>query len=112
MHSFLPRAVHVLGCADLLQCTFLIKFVLKTALQTIEEKGNRAVRRLRRQKLANGHPFMINTRELVGYQCYLEYPDGSIHLVELKPPTDQFIILQVLTSAEANQLRKKYHLQD
>jgi hydrogenase maturation factor HypF (carbamoyltransferase family) len=52
-----------------------------TALQIIEKKGNDAVRRLRLQKLRSGHPFMINSNDLESYQCYLEYPDGSIKLV-------------------------------
>lgn len=44
----------------------------------MERTGNAAVKKLRITKLRNGHPFMINSEDLPGYQCYLEYPDGSI----------------------------------
>ena len=55
-----------------------------TALQTIEQIGNKAVQKLRLQKLRSGHPFMINSKELEPNQCFLEYPDGTIQLVYLK----------------------------
>jgi hypothetical protein len=83
-----------------------------TALQTLEEKGNKAIRRLRKQKFANGHPFMINSKDLKRYQCYLEYPDGSIYLVELIPSTKEFTTIRQLTPVEAEFLRKKYRLEN
>jgi len=55
-----------------------------TALQIIEKVGNEAVQKLRLRKLRDGHPFMINSKDLRSNQCYLEYPDGSIQLVFLK----------------------------
>ena len=59
-----------------------------TTLTRMEEKGTAAVRKLRIQKLLNGHPFMINSKELISNQGYLEYPDGTIKLVSItyKPP--------------------------
>jgi hypothetical protein len=83
-----------------------------TALQTLEEKGNKAIRRLRKQKFANGHPFMINSKDLKRYQCYLEYPNGSIYLVELIPSTKEFTTIRQLTPVEADFLRKKYRLEN
>jgi hypothetical protein len=80
-----------------------------TALQTIEEKGNDGVRKLRLQKLAKGHPFMINSRDLPENQCYLEYPNGDIKLVSLKKEGKEFVIIQLLSPAEAQALRKRYH---
>lgn len=79
-----------------------------TDLQTIEKKGNEAVKKLRSQKLADGHPFMINSKDLEDYQCYLEYPDGSIKLVYLIKSATAFTVLRTLSSAEAQDLRKKY----
>lgn len=83
-----------------------------TALQVIEEKGNKAIRRLRKQKFAQGHPFMINARDLQRYQCYLEFPDGLINLVELTPSTQAFTTIRQLTPVEADFLRKKYRLEE
>jgi len=83
-----------------------------TALQVIEEKGNKAIRKLRKQKFANGHPFMINSKDLKRYQCYLEHPDGSIYLVELIPSTQEFTTIRQLSSIEADFLRKKFRLED
>jgi hypothetical protein len=83
-----------------------------TALQVIEEKGNKAIRRLRKQKFANGHPFMINSRDLKRYQCYLEYSNGLIYLAELIPSTQEFTTVRELTPIEADFLRKKYRLED
>lgn len=79
-----------------------------TALQTIEKIGNEAVQELRLQKLRNGHPFMINSKELESNQCYLEYPDGKIQLVFLKNAAREFTIIRALSLAEAEALRKKY----
>ena len=83
-----------------------------TALQIIEEKGNKAIRRLRKQKFAHGHPFMINARDLKSYQCYLEYSNGVIYLVELTPSTQAFTTIRELTLVEADFLRKKYRLEE
>jgi hypothetical protein len=79
-------------------------------IKTIEEKGSEAVRKMRRQKLSNGHPFMINSRELVSSQCYLEYPDGIIKLVLHHKSARNFTVIRELTELEANLLRKRYNL--
>jgi hypothetical protein len=79
-----------------------------TALQTIEQIGNQAVKKLRLQKLRNGHPFMINSKELPPNHCYLEYPDGIIQLAYLKNAAKEFTILHVLSFPEEESLRGKY----
>ncbi|MBN9381108.1 MAG: hypothetical protein J0H74_10095 [Chitinophagaceae bacterium] len=79
-----------------------------TALQTIEKMGNEAVQKLRLQKLANGRPFMINSKDLETNQCYLEYPDGKIQLVFLKNAAKEFTVIRTLSSVEEHSLRKKY----
>jgi len=55
---------------------------------------------------------MINSKDLKRYQCYLEYPDGSIFLVELTPSTQEFTTVRQLSSIEADFLRKKFRLED
>lgn len=80
-----------------------------TALQTIEQIGNEAVKKLRLQKLNNGRPFMINADELPSDHCYLEYPDGTIKLVWLKAGARDFTVIRTLSSKEEQTLRKKYN---
>ena len=81
-------------------------------LKKIEITGTAAVKRLRIKKLQSGYPFMINSRELPGNQCYLEYPDGSIKLVTIKKSSRDFTIIRELTQQEKKTLRAKYKLLD
>jgi hypothetical protein len=73
-------------------------------------QGTLAVKQLRQKKLLNGLPFMINTRELPRGQCYLEYPGGTIKLVELAESYQDFHVIRELTKGEAYTLRLRYHL--
>ncbi len=68
-------------------------------------RGTNAVRKLREQKLRQGLPFMINTKELASTQCYLEYPDGSITLATIANSTSDLNVVRILSRAEANRLR-------
>jgi hypothetical protein len=72
--------------------------------------GTEAVKRLRLHKLHNGVPFMINSKELPGNQCYLEYPNGIIKLVKLLQGEMDFTVLQVLSPNESTEVRRKFHL--
>ena len=81
-------------------------------LQSIEAKGTAAVKRLRRQKLASGIPFMINDTNLPSGQCYLEYPNGSIQLVTLSTDAKNFDEVRELSEQESILLRMKYGLSD
>ena len=81
-----------------------------STLQNIERKGTAAVKRLRRQKLAKGLPFMINSKELPSHQCYLEYPDGSIQLVALAENKQDFDLIRQLSTQESTQLRIRFKL--
>jgi len=81
-----------------------------TALQIIENIGNRAVQKLRIQKLRSGHPFMVNSKDLEPNQCYLEYPDGSIQLVFLKNAAKEFTVIRTLSPSEELSLRSRYGL--
>ena len=80
-----------------------------TALQNIEQIGSEAVKKLRLQKLRNGHPFMINSKDLPSDQCYLEFPDGSIKLVQLKNSAKDFTILRTLLTDEEQKIRQEYN---
>ena len=79
-----------------------------TELKSIENRGTEAVRKLRRQKLAKGLPFMINSRELTTNQCYLEYPNGLIKLVRIAKSTRDFDVIRELSQSEAQVLRNRY----
>jgi hypothetical protein len=81
-------------------------------LQNIEKKGTAAVKRLRSQKLAKGLPFMINSKELPSYQCYLEYPSGIIQLVTLSKNARDFDVIRELSIPESKRLRSKLKLAD
>jgi hypothetical protein len=83
-----------------------------TDFQQIEEKGNRAVRKLRKKKLSQGHPFMINSRELASNQAYLEFPSGSICLVCLEQKAKDFTIIRELSQVESGSLRQRYRLSE
>jgi len=79
-----------------------------TPLQNIGKLGTEAVQKLRLQKLRSGYPFMINSKDLKPYQCYLEYPDGSIQLVLLKSGAKEFTVIQTLSPSEELSLRSRY----
>lgn len=76
----------------------------------LERTGTAAVKRLRLKKLQNGLPFMINSKELPGNQCYLEYPNGSIKLVTMDSSTRDFKVLRELSKGESAVILAKYHL--
>lgn len=76
----------------------------------IEAKARLAILELRREKRKKGYPFMINSSTLQDYQCWLEYPSGEIHLVELSKSRTDFDIVKVLSIKESNALRKLLNL--
>ncbi len=80
---------------------------------TIEELktiSGTVVRRLRRQKLDNGKPFLIWSDKLPKNQSYLEYPDSSIKIVTVSPDLMSFTIVEELTNIQAQVLRKELNL--
>jgi hypothetical protein len=78
--------------------------------KVIEAKGNAAVKQLRQEKLKNGLPFMFNSKELSPFQCYLEYPNGTIFLVEMTSSSKEFMEIRELTQMEIQQLLIRYNL--
>jgi hypothetical protein len=97
-----------IGRLSLEKHPFLRIFEEMTALQTIEQIGNQAVKKLRLKKLRSGTPFMINAKELPSDQCYLELPGGSIQLVQLLNDAREFTVIRRLSTVEEVALRRKY----
>jgi len=80
---------------------------------TIEELkaiGQTVVRRLRKQKLEKGRPFLIWSDELPKDQSYLEYPDHSIKVVEVSPDLKSFTVIRELTTGQAQHIRQELNL--
>ena len=63
----------------------------------VENAGTEAVKILRLEKLKNGHPFLISSKDLPERRSYLEYPDGSIQIVEISENSRKFITVRVLS---------------
>lgn len=72
--------------------------------------GQTAVRRLRKQKLKQGQPFLIWSEKLPKDQSYLEYPDRSIKIVTVAPNMRSFIIVKELTTIQAQAIRDELDL--
>lgn len=72
--------------------------------------GTIAVKKLRLEKLGKGLPFMINSRELPGEQCYLEYPNGITKLVRISRSTHDFVMIKEFSQKESSSIRHKFHL--
>ena len=79
-------------------------------LKEMERHGYEAVRKLRKQKLESGVPFMIYANDLPTNSCYLEFADGSIKLARINKMQNDFEILESLPSQEVDRLREKYKL--
>lgn len=70
-----------------------------------------AVRRLRINKLRNGHPFLIYSRDLPSRYAYLEYPEGHIVLVTVKSGEHDFTSIRELTHEENIAIRNEFNLE-
>jgi hypothetical protein len=75
-----------------------------------ENIGTIALRNLRKEKFAMGFPLMINVAGLPDYQCYFEYPDGSMSLVMLDDSKKDFVEIEKLSAEEAKQILIDNHL--
>jgi hypothetical protein len=76
----------------------------------IEQSGLEAVKLLRKKKHRQGLPFMINSDILPPDQCYLEYPDGSMKVVEANSRKSDFVVIEDVNPKFAKQLKKKLKL--
>ena len=80
---------------------------------TIEELSvisDTVIRRLRKQKLASGKPFLIWSAELPKDQSYMEYPDHSIKVVMVAPDLKSFTVVKELTNGQAQTIRQQLNL--
>jgi hypothetical protein len=75
-----------------------------------EKSALKAIKLLRKKKLSQGLPFMINSDMLESHQCFLEYPDGSIKIVEANSKDQDFRIVFEYNSEAANDLRRRLKL--
>ena len=80
-----------------------------TIIDQTAARGTSAVRTLREQKLRNGLPFMINLKELNSHECYLEYPNGTIKLVNVSSHNREIHVIRELNSNEAGLLRDRFN---
>lgn len=80
------------------------------ATTRVHKSGLEAVRLLRKKKHAQGLPFMINSSTLESYQCYLEFPDGSMKIAEANSKKTDFIIIEDVDPRFAIFLKKKLKL--
>lgn len=88
---------------------FFVNLSMKQMLE-IQNAGTEAVKKLRLKKLKSGLPFMINSKDLPGNQCYLEFPDGLIKLVVVQKSAKDFTEIRILSFEEVETLRAKYNL--
>jgi hypothetical protein len=79
-------------------------------LEVLENIGTAAVKRLRKQELAAGFPFMINSKDLPSTQSYMEYPDGTINIVTVATDKHSFDTVRKLSDDEAQVLRNRFGL--
>jgi hypothetical protein len=78
--------------------------------EDMERTARRAIRLLRKKKLSQGFPFMINSDMLDSHQCFLEYPDGLIKIVEADSKRIDFRIVFEFSKKDSDSLRKKFGL--
>jgi hypothetical protein len=79
-------------------------------LEVLEKTGTDAVKRLRKQELAAGNTFMINSKDLPSTQSYLEYPDSTISIVTVAPDSRSFVTVRKLSSSQAQAVRRRFNL--
>lgn len=69
-----------------------------------------AIKNLRKQKLSQGIPFMINSHFLDPHQCFIEYPDGHIKIAEANSKECDFKIVFECTLSDSDLWRKRLKL--
>ncbi|TJY68131.1 hypothetical protein FAZ19_02400 [Sphingobacterium alkalisoli] len=74
------------------------------------KRGSMAVKALRASRLNSGLPFMINVKGLESKLCYMEYPNGKIHLVKQSSNGNDFETIHILDESETVQFRRRFDL--
>jgi hypothetical protein len=81
-----------------------------TKIEKLQKAANEAIKLLRKQKHSQGFPFMINSGKLETHQCFLEFPDGIIKIVEVDKSRMDFKVVRELKKQESDNLRKELGL--
>jgi hypothetical protein len=76
----------------------------------LEQSGLLAIQLLRKSKLEQGHPFMINSQTLPEDQCYLELPSGIIQLVRINRSKKDFEVVRELSPKEQSLVKKSLQI--
>jgi hypothetical protein len=76
----------------------------------LEKSASKAIRQLRKKRLQQGLPFMINSDLLPSNQCYLEYPDGSMKIVEANSKGSDFKVIEELGYFDIEFVRRRLKL--
>jgi hypothetical protein len=86
--------------------------VVNLEIPNKEEKYLETVKQLRLKNFSKNLPFLILSDKLPEGQVYREFPDGHIELQETFSMGSRFdsTVLQILTTTEADQVRKEYGL--
>jgi len=73
------------------------------------EKYMNTIRELRLKNFSNNLPFLILSDKLPEGQAYREFPDGRMELQEVFSigPEYKTTVLKILSSSEANRIRKE-----
>ena len=79
-------------------------------LEKLQKRANKAIRLLRRQKHRKELPFMINSDMLETEQCFLEFPDGIIKIVEADKVRIDFKVVFEFSRKDSNALKKRFGL--
>jgi hypothetical protein len=73
----------------------------------LEKSAQKAIQVLRKKKLEQGQPFMINSDILNTDQCFMEFPDGTLKVVEADSKGCDFRIVMDATPAMVKQIKKQ-----
>ena len=79
-------------------------------IERLEKAVIEAIKLLRKQKHRQGLPFMINSDTLESHQCFLEFPDGIIKIVEADTSRFDFKVIFEFNKEESSELKKKLGL--
>jgi hypothetical protein len=77
------------------------------SVKNLEKSAFKAIQILRKKKLQQGQPFMINSDLLDSTQCLLEYPNGSFKIVEADSDSCDFKIIMDAPPVMIKQIKKQ-----
>lgn len=73
--------------------------------KSLERTAKKAINLLRKKKLSQGVPFMINSTLLPSHECFLEYPNGLIEIIRADPEACDFKVVEKLNPISIKLLR-------